>query len=55
MVLFVEDLSILILFGTFSEFLFIGVAITAIIYLRFKKPHLPRPIKVNNFQCLKNW
>ena len=48
-VLFVEDLSLLILFGTFSEFLFIGVAISAIVYLRIKKPNLPRPIKVSLF------
>jgi amino acid transporter len=47
--LFLEDLSLLILFGTFSEFFFIGVAISAIIYLRLKKPNLPRPIKVPLF------
>jgi hypothetical protein len=33
--------------GAFSEFLFIGLSISAILYLRYKKPDRPRAFKVS--------
>lgn len=50
LMLFVKDLEILILFGTFSEFLFIGVAISAVIYLRLTRPKVPDTIQVSIFK-----
>jgi hypothetical protein len=44
--LLVADFDTLILYATFSEFLFIALSISAIIYLRHKMPHAPRPFKV---------
>jgi hypothetical protein len=45
--LFLGDVKTLILYGTFTEFLFIGISISTIIYLRKKKPDIKRPIKVS--------
>lgn len=46
LMLFLGDVKTLILYGTFTEFLFIGISISTIIYLRKKKPDVKRPIKL---------
>jgi hypothetical protein len=45
--LLVEQLETLILYGTFSEFFFNGIAISTIFYFRYKRPDAFRPIKVS--------
>jgi len=44
--LMVKDVYKLINYLTFAEFLFVGMAVSVIPYLRWKKPHWPRPISV---------
>jgi len=44
--LMVKDVYALINYLTFAEFLFVGVAITVIPYLRWKEPNLKRPVSV---------
>ena len=44
--LLLGDIKALILYGTFTELLFIGISISTILYLRKTKPHIERPIKV---------
>ena len=47
--LLLGDVNSLILYGTFTELLFIGISISSIIYLRKTKPDIKRPIKVRNY------
>lgn len=47
LMLLVDDLTILILYGTFSDFVFTSLAISSIFYLRYKRPTTIRPIKVS--------
>lgn len=51
--LMVKDLETLILYGTFSEILFISIALSSIFYFRYTKPDADRPIKVLPFD-IKN-
>lgn len=44
--LFVGDLYSLLNFMSFLRWLFIGVVVLGLIYLRYTKPDLPRPFKV---------
>jgi len=44
--LMVKDVYALINYLTFAEFLFVGIAITVIPYLRWKEPKLIRPVSV---------
>jgi len=44
-----SNVYILINFTSFVESLFITMSVGALLYLRWKKPDLPRPIKVNIF------
>jgi hypothetical protein len=46
MMLLVKDLDTLILYGTFSEMLFIAIALSSIFYFRYTRPLAYRPIKV---------
>ncbi|XP_077982868.1 large neutral amino acids transporter small subunit 1-like [Glandiceps talaboti] len=47
MYLLAEDIGTLINYFSFITWLSIGTAICGMLYLRWKKPDLPRPIKVN--------
>ncbi|CAN9514523.1 unnamed protein product [Ophioblennius macclurei] len=47
--LFVGDIYSLLNFMSFLRWLFIGVVVLGLIYLRYKKPDLPRPFKVPLF------
>ncbi|XP_058506140.1 cystine/glutamate transporter [Solea solea] len=47
--LFVGDIYSLLNFMSFLRWLFIGVVVLGLIYLRYKKPNLPRPFKVPLF------
>ncbi|XP_070575150.1 large neutral amino acids transporter small subunit 1-like [Ptychodera flava] len=47
MYLLAEDIGTLINYFSFITWLSIGTAITGMLFLRWKKPDLPRPIKVN--------
>lgn len=47
LMLLVKDLDTLILYSTFSEILFIAIALSSIFYFRYKRPDAERPIKVN--------
>uniref|UniRef100_A0A8C5H8V8 Cystine/glutamate transporter n=1 Tax=Gouania willdenowi TaxID=441366 RepID=A0A8C5H8V8_GOUWI len=49
LLLFVGDIYSLLNFMSFLRWLFIGVVVLGLIYLRFKKPDLPRPFKVPLF------
>ena len=49
--LLIDDLAILILYGTFSEFFFTSIAISSIFYLRYTRPEAIRPIKVFCILC----
>lgn len=47
--IFVGDIYSLLNFMSFLRWLFIGVVVLGLIYLRYKKPDLPRPFKVPLF------
>ncbi|MEQ2313091.1 hypothetical protein AMECASPLE_038031, partial [Ameca splendens] len=47
--LFVGDIYSLLNFMSFLRWLFIGVVVLGLIYLRYTKPDLPRPFKVPLF------
>ncbi|KAG7241330.1 hypothetical protein INR49_025750, partial [Caranx melampygus] len=47
--LFVGDIYSLLNFMSFLRWLFIGFVVLGLIYLRYKKPDLPRPFKVPLF------
>ncbi|XP_043530027.1 cystine/glutamate transporter [Chiloscyllium plagiosum] len=47
--LFVGDIYSLLNFLSFVRWLFIGLAVTGLIYLRYKRPDMPRPFKVPLF------
>uniref|UniRef100_A0A667WL16 Solute carrier family 7 member 11 n=1 Tax=Myripristis murdjan TaxID=586833 RepID=A0A667WL16_9TELE len=47
--LFVADIYSLLNFMSFLRWLFIGVAVLGLIYLRYTQPDLPRPFKVSVF------
>ncbi|KAM9377806.1 cystine/glutamate transporter isoform 2-T2 [Pholidichthys leucotaenia] len=47
--LFVGDIYSLLNFMSFLRWLFIGIVVLGLIYLRYKKPDLPRPFKVPLF------
>lgn len=44
--LFTSDLQSLLNFLSFARWLFIGLAVAGMIYLRYKRPDMPRPFKV---------
>ncbi|GJQ69875.1 hypothetical protein Trydic_g22421 [Trypoxylus dichotomus] len=43
----IEDVYVLINYVSFVEALFITISVTGLLYMRKKKPHMERPIKVN--------
>jgi len=47
LMLLIKDLDTLVLYGTFSEVLFIGITISTVIYFRYSRPTAHRPIKVH--------
>jgi len=47
-----NDVYALINYLSFVQWLSVGGSIVALIYLRYKEPDLPRPIKVNTATCL---
>ena len=49
--LFVGDIYSLLNFMSFLRWLFIGMAVLGLIYLRFTQPDLPRPFKVRVITC----
>lgn len=49
LLLFVGDLYSLLNFMSFLRWLFIGIVVLGLIYLRFTKPDLPRPFRVPLF------
>lgn len=59
--LFVGDIYSLLNFMSFLRWLFIGVVVLGLIYLRYTKPDLPRPFKVSvsttvhNNSCTKSY
>ena len=52
--LFVGDIYSLLNFMSFLRWLFIGVVVLGLIYLRYKKPDLPRPFKVSFLTAVLN-
>ncbi|XP_067828416.1 cystine/glutamate transporter [Heptranchias perlo] len=49
LMLFLSDIYSLLNFLSFARWLFIGLAVTGLIYLRYKRPDMPRPFKVPLF------
>ncbi|CAF0937698.1 unnamed protein product [Brachionus calyciflorus] len=47
LLLLVRDLNSLILYGVFTETLFIAISLSSIFYFRYTRPDANRPIKVN--------
>ena len=47
--LITSDMQLLINYISFSESLFIMMSIAALLWLRYKQPDRPRPIKVSRF------
>lgn len=43
----IEDVYVLITYVSFVEALFITTSVTGLLWLRYKRPHMERPIKVN--------
>lgn len=52
--LFTSNLNSLLNFLSFARWLFIGLAVTGMIYLRYKRPDMPRPFKVSLIMWLIN-
>lgn len=52
LILFLGDIYSLLNFMSFLRWLFIGVAVVGLIYLRYTRPDMPRPFKVNRFSVL---
>jgi hypothetical protein len=50
MMLLLKDLETLIFYGTFSEMLFIAIALSSIFYFRYTRPLAYRPIKVSRYE-----
>ena len=53
--LFVGDIYSLLNFMSFLRWLFIGVVVLGLIYLRYTKPDLPRPFKVRVFTPVNSY
>ena len=51
--LFVGDIYSLLNFMSFLRWLFIGMAVLGLIYLRFTQPDLPRPFKVRRLAAYR--
>lgn len=51
--LFVGDIYSLLNFMSFLRWLFIGVVVLGLIYLRYTKPDLPRPFKVRTVSKIR--
>ncbi|OXB74607.1 UNVERIFIED_CONTAM: hypothetical protein H355_013441 [Colinus virginianus] len=49
--LFSGDLYSLLNFLSFARWLFIGLVVAGLIYLRYKRPDMPRPFKVTSSLC----
>lgn len=45
--LFIGDVYVLITYSSVVETFFIMLSVTAVLYFRYTKPNMPRPIKVN--------
>ncbi|KAL0176039.1 hypothetical protein M9458_028369, partial [Cirrhinus mrigala] len=45
LILFLGDIYSLLNFMSFMRWLFIGVAVVGLIYMRYTRPDMPRPFK----------
>ena len=50
-----NDVYVLINYSSFVESLFIGLSVTGLLYLRWKRPDMNRPIKVGITQGGEIW